>query len=166
MRYPNLERVVKLVARAYGSKLPSRLIAIGHSGAYRTLLYWLRHPRLQHVILLDSLYAGSSRFRRWLTKNPRVRMTSVVRGTWRMSKALSKRLRNPVWCDRIPRFSKKLAPKCSQARVLFLWSQYSHLGIVTSGRAIPQVLRDRLSEPSGPFVSRNAGNSPENRLTP
>lgn len=38
---------------------------VSHSGAYRTVLGWLKSPRLMTVILLDSLYAGPASFAGW-----------------------------------------------------------------------------------------------------
>ena len=32
------------------------LVVVGHSGGFRTILLWLRDPRMQYVILLDGLY--------------------------------------------------------------------------------------------------------------
>ena len=46
------------------------LIAMGHSGAYRTLLSWIAYRPLADVVMLDALYDGVEVLQEWLKATP------------------------------------------------------------------------------------------------
>ncbi|MCK5796910.1 MAG: hypothetical protein KAI47_07000, partial [Deltaproteobacteria bacterium] len=87
VRFPSLDRVLSLLQRRLGVKLPSDVIVVGHSAAYLTFLHWLGNRRLRHLILLDALYAGVSRLASWVRYHPEHRLTVVLRSRLPVYKA-------------------------------------------------------------------------------
>jgi hypothetical protein len=65
VQFPDLDELLAVVQADTGLNLSGTITAIGHSGAYRTLLSWLGDSRLNHIVLLDALYAGVSAFIGW-----------------------------------------------------------------------------------------------------
>ncbi len=151
VRFRRLEAVLDHVSRRLGKALPKHLVAMGHSGAYRTILPWLRSRRLRHVILLDALYSNGTRFAAWLRRAPNHRLTVVSHGKTptrngrRLAKLLAPYAR---FSKRVPSFVKGFSLRQKRARVLFIRARCTHLRIVTGARTIPVILRDRvLSSP-------------------
>jgi len=59
--FPDLGELLALAQRPDAKAV----VALGHSGAYRTLRGWLKDPRLRHVVLLDALYGHGDEFAAW-----------------------------------------------------------------------------------------------------
>ncbi|MGO8813154.1 MAG: hypothetical protein ACLQVG_00615 [Terriglobia bacterium] len=119
------------------------LVVVGHSGAYRTILFWLFEPRVQHVILLDGLYSGQSEFRSWLRPRPPAkshRLVLVSSDTWRQSNRFARRISGTARRRYVPTKSSSFVPSETHARLLYLRSQYDHSEIVSSGKVIPVLL--------------------------
>lgn len=62
-------------------------LAVGHSGAYRTLLRWLDEPRLDAIVLLDAAYGDVAPFTAW-ARGPERRLVVVSAVTRERSRAL------------------------------------------------------------------------------
>ena len=75
--------IVTALGRARLRRPSGPLVAVGHSGAYRTLAAWLDDPALRHLILIDALYGEEGAFRAWLDRDRGHKMTLVVKGTAR-----------------------------------------------------------------------------------
>jgi hypothetical protein len=142
VRFPDLDRVLRLVARRTGLRLPrGRLVAVGHSAGYWTIASWLDHPRLDHVILLDGLYGFIGEYRRWIAGHARRRLTLVARGTRRQSRRLIRGLSGVAVREGVPARLEGFTRRERRARIVLVGSQYGHDAIVSSGRVIPMVLR-------------------------
>src|SRR5208283_2556332 len=93
--WESLEALLHTVSDRASLPLPrGPLVVVGHSGAYRTILSWLNHPRIQEVILLDGMYAGQAEFHSWLRISPPSkphRMVLVSSDTWRQSSRFARR---------------------------------------------------------------------------
>ncbi len=77
--WTSLEALLRTVDRTLPFRLPrGPLVVVGHSGAFRTILYWLHDPRVRHVILLDGLYRGKREFRYWLCSSAGARSHRLV----------------------------------------------------------------------------------------
>lgn len=122
VRFPSLARLLEAVEQQTGTKLPEHVIAIGHSGAYRTLSHWVNDERVKSVVLLDAFYGGAAPWERFLSQDPSRTLTVVARAT-----------------------QKQSAPFCAKhPEVRCTVSKLSHMEIVTKGTVIPQVLRSVL----------------------
>lgn len=120
---------------------PGPLVVMGHSGAYKTILAWIGHRELDHVVLLDASYGGEEELIAWLAARPDRGLTIVTAATRKRAAALCERIEGCVTRVGVPADAKKLGKRDRAARALLLRSQYDHMGIVTSGKVIPVVLR-------------------------
>jgi len=139
-RFTSLRRVLELVARHAKLELPAgRVVAVGHSGGYWTIVSWLHHARLKRVILLDGMYGFVAEYRRWVDRPDR-RLVFVARGTRGLSRRFIRGMRGAVARRGVPRRARGFTAPQRRARVLHIDSQYSHSGIISSRRVVPVVL--------------------------
>ncbi len=150
----NLEKVrwddVAALLQAVGSMtrqpVPAGPLSLmGHSGGFRTILGWLAHPRVEQVILLDGLYNNEADFLAWLKADPRPpsgrRMVVVGFETMERTEAFLLNFPEALVRDGIPPAPAGFRRREREAKVLYVRSQYDHMGLVTEGRAIPVLLR-------------------------
>jgi hypothetical protein len=150
VRWRDLGALLREVAQHIPQPRPwGPVVAMGHSGAYRTLLEWLDDPVLDHVILIDALYAHEAPFRDWLERprghSPR-RLTMVSIDTLRWSELLAAEIPHARTLDWIPEAPDDLDPTHHDAPLLYIRAPYGHMELVTGGETIPVLLRmTRLS---------------------
>lgn len=138
VRWPDLGALLDVV----GGRVPTA--AIGHSGAYGTILQWLRCPHLRHVALIDALYGGEDRFRAFALE-PGHTLTLIAATTKPMK--LSRRFINGIAVAKRAEMVKELpeAPTAFgatelEAKIFFVPSSgFSHSGLVLSKKVIPAV---------------------------
>ena len=119
------------------------IVAVGHSGAYRTLLAWLDDPLLAHIILIDGLYAHEEPFLDWLERprSPARRLTMVAIDTLRWSALMAARVPDSRTLDWIPEDPADVPADIRDARLLHIHAQHGHMDLVTKGTTIPVLLR-------------------------
>ena len=142
----SLDELLDTVEAGTGVARPAGpLIAVGHSGAYRTLLDWLDYPLLDVVVLVDALYAEIDPFREWLLAAPGRRLIDVTEDTVRWSEELVRELaaagEPPVVVDRLPESDREWPEAARGARALMIRAQHTHMELVTGGVVLPMVLR-------------------------
>ncbi|MEZ4400353.1 MAG: hypothetical protein R3B06_10065 [Kofleriaceae bacterium] len=159
VRWPALE---DLLAEVFGqidlTRPTGEVIAMGHSGAYRTLLAWLDYPALDWVIHLDATYGEADSWQAWLTASAARHLIMVGDDTVRWCEELAIDLVDAlpgqvVTLDRLG-FEDDVVPDAAlTARVVYVRSQHGHMPLATDGRMIPALLRlapiERL--PDGPW---------------
>lgn len=70
--WKSLDELLRTVQDSSPFPLPrGPLVIMGHSGAFRTILLWLRDPRVHYVTLLDGLYSGLPDFATGCTRGMR-----------------------------------------------------------------------------------------------
>lgn len=111
-----------------------RVVAIGHSGAYRTLAAWLSDARLDTVILLDAVY-GELRFAPWLAAAPHRRLINIASDTGRSSDALHRRLPGTHYVDGLS------ASELPEGRIVYARTELGHWELLAGGVALPLALR-------------------------
>jgi hypothetical protein len=94
--------IATALARARLRRPPGPVVAVGHSGAYRTLVEWLGDPALRTLILIDALYGKEDEFRAWLDADPAHKMTLIVKGTARWADPFVRGYRRAITLPRIP----------------------------------------------------------------
>lgn len=131
----SLAELVRTVADRIDLAMPARrLIAVGHSGAYRTLARWLSNRRLDTVVLLDAAYADYG-LRRWVRASRKHRLVNIAYETSKYSNRLHRRLPSTRRVRGLPRDA------LPAARILYVRTGVGHLELVTGGVALPLALR-------------------------
>lgn len=119
--------------------------AVGHSGAFRTLLGWLGSPRLEQIILLDGLYNAEDMFLAWLKSDPKPpsgrRMVIVGFETAERTEPFLANFPEALYRAGVPASGAQFKRREREAKVLYVQSQFDHMGLVTEGKAIPVLLR-------------------------
>lgn len=156
--WPALEDLLAEVFAQVDVARPSgAVIAVGHSGAYRTLLAWLDYPLLDWIIQVDATYGEVDAWRAWMEGSAEHHLVLIgddtVRWTEELVAALEAAL--PGQVVSYDRFDGAAEPpaEARAARAVYVRSQYGHMPLVTSGRVLPYVLRIPPVEllPDGPW---------------
>jgi len=117
------------------------VVAVGHSGAYRTLREWLDDPFLEEVVLIDALYEDLlAPLDQWLRASPRHRVVDVTQDTVRWSEELA-RGHDAVVLDRVPVDELDWTDEARTARAVLVRSQRGHMQLVTGGETLPVMVR-------------------------
>lgn len=133
--WPSLTQLLASVAGRVDMKMPKhRLVAIGHSGAYRTLALWLDNPQLDSVVLLDAVYAEYS-FGPWVRRDAARRLINIAYETGRYSNHMHRSLPTTVRVDGLP------LTGFPDARIVYAKTDVGHWPLVTDGVAMPLSLR-------------------------
>jgi hypothetical protein len=140
--WKSLTALLETVAKKLGEPLPKgRVVAVGHSGAHLTISHWLGDPQLDTIVLLDARYGGMRQLHEWLDQAPERRLIEAAALTRRWSDEMHAELPDSLVFDRFPSPQAGKLDGAHQARVVYVRSQLDHMGLVTSGVAIPMLLR-------------------------
>jgi hypothetical protein len=133
--WPKLPELLRTVADGIDLAMPTqRLVAAGHSGAYRTLAAWLATPSLDTVVLLDALYAEDGVLP-WVRASEDHRLVNIVYETGRISNYVHRRLPSTRRVLGLP------LGGLPDARILHVQTDAGHWELVTEGVALPLALR-------------------------
>jgi hypothetical protein len=144
--WPDLDDLLAETFRRTGLKAPTGpVVVVGHSGAFRPILSWLGHPRLEEILLLDGLYRGEAQFKTWLEGaglGPRRRLVLVSDETYPAAEALVATIPGAVSLPEVPAPDHGLGGAGRAARLIHVKSQHAHMAIVESGEVVPVLLHD------------------------
>jgi hypothetical protein len=132
--WPSLAELVRTVADQVTVTVPARLVAVGHSGAYRTLAPWLANPALDTVVMLDAQYLEYGLLP-WLRASTQRRLINIVYETTRFSDYLHRRLPSTTRVEGLP------PAGLPDGRILHVRTDVGHWELVTDGVALPLALR-------------------------
>ncbi len=133
--WPSLSELLCTVADRIDVTMPAkRLIAVGHSGAYRTLAAWLANPALDSVVLLDAAYAEYGLVP-WVRASRQHRLVNIVYETGRFSEYLHRQLPSTRRIDSLT------LDGLPDTRILYVRTDVGHWELVTAGVALPLALR-------------------------
>jgi hypothetical protein len=136
VRFPELEHVLETVEREIGPLPRGPVVALGHSGAYRTLREWLPSQDLSTIVMLDAAYGQLAPFATWMQRDRAHGMILLGRSTIASTRALSL----AIGAD--PECGADLYSSRPVGRASCFWSKREdHMQIVERGAAIPAVLR-------------------------
>lgn len=141
--WTSLGELLAEVEKRIDAPMPGRrTVAIGHSGAYRTLLHWLDEPELDTVVLLDAAYGEIEQYRKWITADEGHRLINVGDlSTREWTDKLHASLPDTVVLDRFPTLEDGLPREATRARILYIKSTLGHFPLVTGGIALPMILQ-------------------------
>ncbi len=133
--WPSPTALLAAVAARTDVAMPShRLVAIGHSGAYRTLAAWLDDDRLDTVVLLDAVY-GDYGFTPWLRAAAHHRLINIASDTGRTSDEMHRQLPGTTYVARLP------AGDLPEGRIVYARTHVGHWQLLDDGVALPLALR-------------------------
>ena len=143
VQWPALKDLRRAVTRANIHLPDGPVVVIGHSGAFRTVMQWVDHRLVEQIILLDAMYAGESAFDEYIGSGKRAdehKLIVVGASTATESASFAKKYKFAVAREKMPTSAGGFTRREKNARLLYIRSQYEHMGIVTSGKVIPVLL--------------------------
>jgi hypothetical protein len=145
VKWEDVSELLIEVRRMTRMKLPDGpLIAVGHSGAFRTLAPWLASRRVDQIILLDGFYQSPDDFKAWLVSHPRARSHRLILVGYETAdrcEQFAQGFRNAVVRQEIPTSARRFTYAERHARLLYLKSQFGHMEMVAEGQVLPVLLR-------------------------
>jgi hypothetical protein len=142
VNFPDLLELIQTVEASTGTWRGSGpVVAVGHSGAFRTLEKWLDEPLLETVILVDALYGAQDKFAEWIDASTQHRLITVGDDTLRWGEDLARDIAGTVVADQFPVAAEDWTREERAARHLYIRSQFGHMAQVTEGVALPLLLR-------------------------
>ena len=141
--WQSLQALLTTVETSIEQEMPQRrVVAVGHSGAYRTLLAWLDEKELDTVVLLDAAYGEIEQYRRWINADESHRLINVGDlSTREWTDQLHALLPDSVVLEHFPSVEDGLPKEASRARILYIKSTLGHFPLVTGGIALPMILQ-------------------------
>lgn len=123
--------------------LPSGpVVAVGHSGAHRTLSAWVSEgDSIDTIGLLDALYGEKPEIRDWIQGSEQRRLIDVGEDTRPWTDELHASLPETMVFPGFPPRRKGHLEGARTARIVYVRSQLGHMPLVTGGVALPMVLR-------------------------
>ncbi len=118
-----------------------RLVTIGHSGAWRTLLGWLDEPRIDTIVLVDAAYGEIEKYKNWILGDEKRRLIDVGDNTRAWTDALHAQLPDTVVLEDFPSLAEGMPRELTRARIVYIKSKIGHMPLVTDGVALPMLLR-------------------------
>jgi len=137
--WASLSSLVRAVAAQVDTPMPQgELVAVGHSGAYRTLVLWLANPALRTLVLLDAAYGEEDQFMVWARDDHHHRLINVASDTIHESNWIHAFLPGTMRIDGLP---DDWTEDSRAARVLYVRTPVGHMPMITDGVALPLALR-------------------------
>jgi hypothetical protein len=144
VKWPALKDLRKAIARANIVMPDGPVVVMGHSGAFRTVMQWVDHLRVEQIILLDAMYAGDSAFDEFIGTGKRAdehKLIVVGADTAQGSAGFAKQYKFAVAREKMPASDADFTKRERRAKLLYIRSQFDHMSIVTSRKVIPLLLR-------------------------
>jgi hypothetical protein len=137
--WPSVSVLLRAVATGIDRPLPKgELVAVGHSGAYRTLVLWLSNPALRTLVLLDAAYGEQDQFMAWTRADNHHRLINVASDTIHESNWIHAFLAGTKRVDGLP---ADWTDDTRSARVIYVRTDVGHMPMITDGVALPLALR-------------------------
>jgi hypothetical protein len=142
INYPDLGELLRIVQDGTGVTRGGALtVAIGHSGAFRTLQTWLDDPLLDQLVMIDAMYGDEDAIVGWMRASPRRRLIFVGQDTLLGTESLASKLAETLTLDRFPPTYDTWPAAARTARSVYVRAQFAHMPLVTEGIALPSLLR-------------------------
>lgn len=142
VNYPNLSELIRLVEDHTGVLRGMALTAaVGHSGAYRTIVTWLDEPLLDQVVLVDGMYGSDEIFAGWLRASPHHRLITVGEDTLVWNEQFLRDMPETFVVDRVPPTFDTWPAEARTSRIVYVRAQYLHMPLAIEGIVLPALLR-------------------------
>jgi hypothetical protein len=142
INYPDLGELLRLVQDGTGVTRGAALtVAVGHSGAFRTLQTWLDEPLLDQLVMVDAMYGDEDAIVGWMRASPRHRLIFVGEDTLLGTESVADKLPETLTIDRVPPTYDTWPAAARTARSVYVRAQFAHMPLVTEGIVLPSLLR-------------------------
>jgi len=142
INYPDLGELLRLVEDKTGVLRGAALtVAVGHSGAFRTLQTWLDEPLLDQLVMVDAMYGDEDLIVGWYRASPRHRLIMVGEDTVLGAESVAAKIPETVTLNRIPPAYELWPAEARTAKHLYVRAQFQHMPLVTDGIVLPSLLR-------------------------
>jgi hypothetical protein len=142
INYPDLGERLRVVEGHTGVTRGAALtVAVGHSGAFRTLQAWLDEPLLDQLVMIDAMYGDEDLIINWLRASPRRRLIFVGEDTLLGTESVAEKVPDTVIIDRFPPTYDTWPSAAKTARSVYIRAQYLHMPLITEGIVLPSLLR-------------------------
>ncbi|HEX2688112.1 MAG TPA: hypothetical protein VHN14_15895 [Kofleriaceae bacterium] len=142
INYPDLGELLRLVEDGAGVMRGAALtVAVGHSGAFRTLQAWLDEPLLDQMVMIDAMYGDEDAIVGWVRASPRHRLIFVGEDTLLATESIAEKLPDTLTIDRFPPTYDTWPAAATTARSVYVRAQFAHMPLVTEGIVLPSLLR-------------------------
>jgi hypothetical protein len=142
INYPDIGELLRLVEDKTGATRGAALtVAIGHSGAFRTIQTWLDEPLLDQIVMVDAMYGDEDLIVNWYKASPRRRLITVGEDTVLGAEAIAAKIPETVTIDRFPPTYELWPADAKTAKHLYVRAQFMHMPLVTEGIVLPSLLR-------------------------
>ena len=145
LRWGSLAALLAEVERAGFARPAGPVVAIGHSGAYRTLSRWVDTPGLTSLVLLDALYGQDEAFARFARRG---RLLVVGHCTAARTRRFLARFAHVPRREALPERPEFSADE-RLAHVVYFDTALDHAALNDSGASIPTLLPLALTPPTG-----------------
>lgn len=138
--WKDLSGLLKEVRRLSKNPIPDGpLVAIAHSGGYRTLLTWLDEKRLTQIVLLDGMYNNQERFAEWVSARGerRRRLILISEETFDRADVFARGIKSSARVPALPASPEALRRSERAADVLSIKADTDHMDIILGGRVLP-----------------------------
>jgi hypothetical protein len=140
--WTSIAELLDNVERGIAQKLPRRrIVAMGHSGAHRTLRGWLDEPAIDTIVLIDGAYGEVDDFKEWILADEKRRLIDIGDDTRERTDALHADLPETVTLNEFPTLEEGIPRSAARARILYIRSDVGHFPLVTSGWTLPMIMR-------------------------
>lgn len=142
LNYPDLSELLRLVEDKAGVTRGQALtVAVGHSGAFRTLQAWLDEPLLDQLVMIDAMYGDEDLILDWYRASPRHRLIMVGEDTLLGTESVAQKTPDAFVMDRVPPSYDTWPPEAHTARMVYVRAQFQHMPLVMEGIVLPALLR-------------------------
>lgn len=140
--YPDLGELLRLVEEKAGVPRGAALtVAMGHSGAFRTLEDWLDEPLLDQLVMIDAMYGDEDKIVAWYKASPSRRLLMIGEDTILGTEGVAQKLPEAFTLDRFPPSYDLFPAEARTSRLVYIRAQFSHMALVMEGIALPSVMR-------------------------
>jgi len=140
--WQSIGELLDTVEAGIGMKVrDKRLVAVGHSGAWRTLVGWLDEAALDTVVLFDAAYGEVDKYKDWINGSAKRRLITIGDDTKKWTEQLHAKLPNTLVLDGFPSPDEKVPREVKRAQIVYIRSNVGHFPLVTGGLALPITLR-------------------------
>jgi len=142
VNYPDLGELLRLVEeKAAVPRGAALTVAMGHSGAFRTLESWLDEPLLDQIVMIDAMYGDEDKIVAWYKASPAHRLIMVGEDTILGAEGIAQKLPEAFTIDRFPPTYDLFPAEARTSRLVYLRAQFSHMALVMEGIVMPSVMR-------------------------